>query len=457
MEDIISKIIDIKNEEDIIPLPCINISIKNENENMLSFQVTEYQTDNNIHIINLYKLDVIFFVNDILQIKCNFNEDIKIYCINPFLKNIMNNNEWNLIGITEQKNDQNLIILKVIINDCKHILYITFNTIQKNMLSNLGNRPVEISFYMEYNNQTRNFVNNFSNNMSEILNIPENKIITLKIKKKILIFCHFIILSLDNTFTTSQLINQLLYLINVGKKVKYYKNNKIIQITDNYEIIINNLVTLERILFYSDNRMFHGIQIQSGKKEIYKNNMIINDIKKKNIINIDEQDKEIEILIQIKNKDHKINYYSDIDNIIINDNIICIKTIKSFYIDIIITENINDIFCEQDSIKMETCEINKISIFFNMVTKKDIKELTLYKLLTNKEKIKTFIITIIVGFVSGILYFKIKNEEYNNKKNEEFVFFSLQDENINMDKKIFKKEVNKLKYKKYNLKDDFFN
>lgn len=457
MEDIISKIIDIKNKEDIIPLPDIIISIKNENENIFSFQVKDYQPENNIHIINLGKLNTNFFVNDNLQIKCNYNKNIEIYCINPFNKSNIYNDKWYVLGTTEKKKDKNFIILKIIVDNCKHILYISFNTIQKNILSNINNYPVEISFYIENNDKTNNFVNNFSNNMIKILDIPSNNFLTLKINKNILIYCSFIILPLDNLITTSQITNNLLELLNMREKISYYKNKQIIKINEIYEILNTNLVSIDKIYFYSDKKMFSGIQISSGENQLYKKNINIKPNYKKNIINIqgDDNNKKIKILIQMKNKNYKINYQSDIDNIIINDNIFFIETIQSFYIDIVIIQNI---YSYNANIKTEICEVNKIPLFFNII-KKHKESHSLYNLLNNSERSKTFIFIMLIGLISGILYFKIHNKKREKEENndEELIFTPMYNKQIDMDNKILKKKINDLKYKKYHLDNEFFN
>ena len=149
MEKIIHTLFDIKNTDNK-NFPFINISFKNSKNEQISINIKDYISENNFHHINMEYLEPKFLANDLIKIKCNFNDNIKVYCIDPFFQSEIDNNIWSDIGITNQRDGKNYFLLKTNINNKNHIILVSFRVLEKKFMvrNNLDDPEEKVKFQL---------------------------------------------------------------------------------------------------------------------------------------------------------------------------------------------------------------------------------------------------------------------------------------------------------------------
>lgn len=446
MEKIIKDSFDIKDIKEN-EFPFISVAIKNTREDQICFNTKDYNSNTNFFHINMESLNPKFCSNDPIKIKCSFN-DILLQCIDPFFDIQIENNIWTDIGITNRRNDTNYILLQTDMNDIHYIILISFKTLEKDIMIKKNN-PVEIILYLKATEEIYQFINNFENNFSELFEIPTNKIINVKINKKLLLSCCFTILPLENK-NNCEICHKLLDLYTINKAINKYNTEDILKL-NNYKIIIENILHIESIKFYCEN-LFNGIQIKSDNFDIYNNKLYMDYEKKKNNIAINYENIQFRSLIQLKDNNSIINYTSDLPTIILDNDVLFINADTSFNVEITIKKSNNNILIPNSFNNIEICEINKFILNFNLKKKKKFSNSNKLLKVLDITKTKILIFSVIIGIFSGIIYSKIKNDD--DKELE--MSFIPKYKNKKMDKDFVENSINEIKYEKYYLNPHFF-
>ena len=106
MEDFIQNMFEIKEIEVSEYLPSVKIYFKND-RNEYFFDLKDYQTNKNFYDVKIGNLENKFNQNDSISIKYNTEDNIKIYCLDPFNKEEIDKNQYLDIGISNLKDNTN--------------------------------------------------------------------------------------------------------------------------------------------------------------------------------------------------------------------------------------------------------------------------------------------------------------------------------------------------------------
>ena len=445
MEDFIQNFFEIKKIKVLEYLPSVKIYFKNNN-NEYFFDVKDYQTDTNFYDVQIGNLENKFHQNDSISIKYITENNIEIYCLDPFHTQEINKNHYSDIGILKLENNTNYIILKLISNNINYIILISFIPSVKNIIIS-EKLPIEIQLFLKDNIETDCFFNNFSKNLSNIIDLPEENIILIDTNKNILRQCNFILIPDKETKRSSLAFNKILHLYTISKTHEKCQNKSFFKIESKYDFIIKNVIHIKNINVYSDKNLLYGLQIKSNNYNHYESNINMSYPQIKNKISIDNFGKYTNILFQLKNKDYQINYFTDNEDFIMKDNYVTIISSNCF-IDIEIVKEVKNIILPICCDNIKVNEINKFRLYLEYKKDNDYKSknnLILEKLDINKLKIIS--ISTLLGIIGGFTYSKI----FNNKDNDET--FIPEYTNVNIDNKIINKEILNSKYKKICDKD----
>lgn len=449
MEDFIHNIFDIKNINNIDYIYSTQIYFKNQKGNEIFFYLKDYLKQTNLITINLENTENRFLSDDFFYLKYKSDNNIKVFCMDPYSENIIENN-YTGIGITNIKKNKNYLLLKIVTDKDTYILNITFKTLDKNNLIIPHNLPIEMKIFFENNEDVDKFINKLSINFSKILDYSKDKIILIEIDKKILISCVFLILPDKEFNQTSELCEKILDLLTIKNTINKYEES-ILKVNSQYHFFVNNFKFIEYIKKYSNEKFFYGLQIKSCNYNMYESDININKLNNSNTFKIKNADKYTEIILQLKKNNYNIEYSSDNKETMIKGNNIVIKS-NSCYLNLEVSRNIENILVPNTYSNIEIKEVNKFQIKFKFYPDDSIfKEKRLF---SNFEinKIKIVFYSILFGIFGGIIYSKLILNE--NKEEETFIPES---KFIKINNNIMKEEINDSKYKKYNLDKDFFN
>lgn len=446
MEEFIHNVFDIQNINNKNYINSTQFYFKNQKGNEMSFYLKDYINKDNLINIYIKNTENRFLSEDIFYLKYKSDKNIKVFCIDPYSKNIIENN-YIEVGRTSVKKNRNYFLIKIITKEDNFLLNVTFNTLDKQNLIVPHNLPLEMKIYFENNQEVENFNDNFSSNFSEILEYSKEKIILIEIEKKLLISISFLILP-DKGNITSEICEKILDLFNIKNTINKYEEN-ILKLNSKYAFFVNNIRYIEHIKTYSDKKFIYGLQIKSHNCNIYESNININKINVPNIFKIKNADKYTKIILQLKNKDYDIKYDTDNKETIITENTLIIKS-YSCVLNFEIIKNLRNILVPNIYNNIQVKEVNKFKIEFKFYPNESIFEDKKLFSDMEKNKIKIICYSIIFGIFGGIIYSKITS---NDNKEETFI---PKNEYTNINDNIIRQELNDSKYKKYNLDKDFF-
>ena len=448
MEGFINNIFNIKNINNADYIYSTQIYFKNQKDNEIFFYLKDYIGKTNIITIDLENTENRFLSDDFFYLKYKSDNNIKVFCMDPYSENIIENN-YVEIGKTHKKKNKNYFLLKIIADEDIYILNITFNTLDKNNLLVPHNLPIEMKLYFDNNEEVDRFTDNLSINFSNILDCPKERIILMEINKKLLISCIFLILP-DKENKTSELCEKILDLFTIKNTINKYEKN-MLQIESKYSFFANNLKYIEYIKTYSKEKFIYGLQIKSHSFNIYESNINVNKINNPNIFKIKNAGKYTEIILQLKDKDYNIEYDTYNKETMMNNNNIVLKS-ESCLLNVEIIKNVKNILVPNSYSNIQIKEVNKFKLELKFYPDESIFEEK--RLFSNFEldKIKIIFYSLLFGIFGGIIYSKLLAKD--NKEEETFI---PENKFIKINNAIMKEDINNSKYKKYNFDKDFFN
>ena len=448
MDKFIDNMFNIKNITKAEGLESVQIYIKNQEGKKIFFYLEDYFTQSNLINVNLKNTENLFSFNDIFYLRYNSNNNIKLFCIDPYLKNSIEKYYQELSTIKLDQNDMKNILLKIIVDDKIYIVNIKFNcNIDKKKKKN-HNNPFEIKIFFDNNDISHELCRKISSTLSEILCYPEKKIILLEFEIKILISCTFMFLPDKNSIETSKICDKIIDLLFLKNTLCNYDKN-FLEIKKKHQSFVNNLNNISYIKIYSQDYLFEGIQINSENSSLYNNDLKINYPQKKNIFKIKNYKDYTKILIQLKNKDYEINFDTNNKETVLKDNQIIIKS-NNCYLDFEITKNMENIDIIKSNNTIQVKEVNKFKIEFVFLLDKNAT--TYNNIFSNEDikKIKIILSILVVSLLVGLLHRK-----FTNNNDETFIpEYKINDSNINNE--FLNKEFVNSKYQKYYLDKDFF-
>ena len=163
MEGFINNIFNIKNINNADYIYSTQIYFKNQKDNEIFFYLKDYIGKTNIITIDLENTENRFLSDDFFYLKYKSDNNIKVFCMDPYSENIIENN-YVEIGKTHKKKNKNYFLLKIIADEDIYILNITFNTLDKNNLLVPHNLPIEMKLYFDNNEEVDRFTDNLSIN-----------------------------------------------------------------------------------------------------------------------------------------------------------------------------------------------------------------------------------------------------------------------------------------------------